>query len=199
VVLELLVAQDGGVPCGSKSWDGHTSAITVFQERAQARLAAFQKAPSPRYLIADAKLSHEANAPTLPTLGWITRIPHTLSSVSQVITQTLAWDTWHRLDDDTRDQGLELCHDGMAQRWLIVQSDAALARAEATLTTARPRAEVAITKPLLHLQATRFQTAEVAQDARAALAQRWTYHQVDSSTLIAHKRSGGKGRPPTPP
>ena len=83
----------------------------------------------------------------------------------------------------------------MAQRWLIVQSDAALERAEAALTKARQREEAAITKPLFHLQATRFQTAEVAQDALAALAKRWRYHQVDSSTLIAHKRYVGKGRP----
>jgi transposase len=29
-VLELMVSQDGGVPCVSKSWDGHTSDIQVF-------------------------------------------------------------------------------------------------------------------------------------------------------------------------
>jgi transposase len=194
-VLELMVSQDGGVPFGSKSWDGNTSDIKVFQERAQALLAAFQQAPSPRYLIADSKLYHEDNAPTLQTLGFITRIPHPLSSVSQVIAQALAWDTWQRLEDETRYQCLELCHYGMAQRWLIVQSDAALARAEATLTKARQREEAAITKQLFHLQATRFHTAEVAQDALAALAKRWTYHQVDSATLIAHKRYVGKGRP----
>jgi hypothetical protein len=188
------------VPFGSKSWDGHTSAIKVFQERAQTLLAAFQQAPSPRYLIADSKLYHEDHAPNLQTLGCITRIPPTLRAVSQVIMQALAWDTWHRLDGETRYQCLELCHDGMAQRWLIVQSDAALERAGATLTKARQREAAAISKQLLHLQATRFQTAEGAQDALAALAKRWTYHQVDSSTLIAHKRYGGKGRPtPRPP
>jgi transposase len=47
-VMELMVSQDGGIPFGSKSWDGHTSAIKVFQERAQALLAALQNAPSPR-------------------------------------------------------------------------------------------------------------------------------------------------------
>jgi transposase len=199
-VLELMVSQDGGVPFGSKSWDGHTSDMKVFQARAQALLAAFQHAPSPRYLSAASKLDHEANAPNLQLLDVITRIPHPLRSVSQVITQALAWDTWHRLDDETRDQCLELCHDGMAQRWLIVQSNAALERAEATLTNARQREEAAITKPLVHRPAARFQTAEVAQDALAALAKRWTYHPVDSSTLIAHKRSGGQGRPtPHPP
>jgi transposase len=84
----------------------------------------------------------------------------------------------------------------MAQRWRIVQSNAALERAEATLTNARQREEAAITQPLFPRQAARFQTAEGAQDALAALAKRWTYHQVDSSTLSAHQRDGGKGRPP---
>ena len=101
-LLELMVSQDGGVPVGSKSWDGNTSDIKVFQERAQALLAAFQKAPSPRYLIADSKLYHEDNAPTLHTRGCITRIPHTLSAVSPVITQALAGATWPRFADETR-------------------------------------------------------------------------------------------------
>jgi transposase len=107
VVLELLVSQDGGVPFGSKSGAGNTSDIKVFQERAQALLAAFQQAPSPRYLIADAKLYPEDHAPNRQTLGCITRMPHTLSSVSQVITQALAGNTWQRLADATRYQGLE--------------------------------------------------------------------------------------------
>jgi hypothetical protein len=102
-----MVSHDGGVPFRSKSWDGHTADIKVFQERAQARLAAFQKAPSPRYLIADAKLYHEDKAPNLHPLGCITRIPHTLSSVSQVLTPARAWDTWPQFDDPTRDQCLE--------------------------------------------------------------------------------------------
>ena len=83
----------------------------------------------------------------------------------------------------------------MAQRWLVVHSQAALERAEATVTKARQREEEAIAKQLFHLQAKRFPTPEVAQDALAALAKRWTYHQVESSTLIEHKRYAGKGRP----
>ncbi len=61
-VLELMVSQEGGVPCVSTSWDGNTSEIQVFQERAQGLMTALQNAPSPRYVIADAKLSHEAHA-----------------------------------------------------------------------------------------------------------------------------------------
>jgi transposase len=35
-VLERMVAQDGGVPFVSKSWDGNTSDTQVFQKRAEA-------------------------------------------------------------------------------------------------------------------------------------------------------------------
>jgi transposase len=198
-VLERMVAQAGGVPLGSKRWDGHTSEIKICQERAPGLLAAFQKAPSPRSLMADSTLYQEDHAPTLHTLGVITRLPHTLNAVWQVSTQALAWGTWHRFDAEPRDQCLELCHDGMAQRGLIIQSDAALERAEATRTKAHQREETALTKQLFHLQATRFQTAEAAQDALAALAQRWTYHLVASSTLSAHKRYVGNGRPTSHP
>ena len=141
-VLELVVSQDGGVPFVSKSWDGNTSDPQVFQQRAEALIRAFKDTPTPRSLVADAKLYCEDNAVHLAKLGFITRIPATIKLVAQVIGQALQWDTWQTFDDHTRYQPLALCHYGMAQRWLVVYSQAAFARAEATLkkaTTARRR------------------------------------------------------------
>ena len=194
-VLELMVSQDGGIPFVSKSWDGNTSDTQVFQQRAQALMSAFKDTPSPRYLVADAKLSCEDNAVHLAPLGFITRIPATLKLVSQVIGQALQWDTWQPFDDATRYQPLALGHYGMAQRWLIVYSRAALERAEATLNKAKQREHEAITKQLFHLQAQRFCAPQAAQDALAALAKRWKYHRVESSQLTEHTRYAGKGRP----
>jgi transposase len=194
-VLELMVSQDGGIPFVSKSWDGNTSDIQIFQERAQALMSAFKNTPNPRYLVADAKLYHEDNASSLKRIGFITRIPNTLGVVSQVIRQALVWDTWQPFDDNTRYQPLELCHYGMAQRWLVVYSQAALERATATVNKAKQREHQAIIKQLFHLQAQRFCAPNAAQDALAALAQRWTYHRVESYHLSAHKHYAGKGRP----
>ena len=88
----------------------------------------------------------------------------------------------------------------MDQRWLVVSSEAALQRAEATVSKAQQRESEAIAKQLFHLQAQRFETPEAAQAALDALATTWTYHQVASSSLIAHKRDAGQGRPtPTTP
>jgi transposase len=102
VVLELMVSPDGGIPFVSQRWDGKTADIEMFQARAQALLGAFQHAPHPRYLIADSQLYHEENATHLRHLGFITRIPTTISSVAEAITHALALDCWPRLDDHTR-------------------------------------------------------------------------------------------------
>ena len=199
-VLELMVSQDGGVPFVSKSWDGNTSDTQIFQERAEALITTLQRSSTPRYLVADAKLYHEANAASLSQLGFITRIPHTLKRVSQAITQALTGDRWPSLDATTRYHRLELCHYGMAQRWLVVSSAAALERAEASVSKAQQRECAAIDKQLFHLQAQRFETPEAAQAACAALAKRWTYHQVEAYRLIEHKHYARQGRPtPTTP
>jgi transposase len=194
-VLELMVSQDGGVPLMSKSWDGNASDTQIFQERAHALLATFQGSPSPRYLVADAKLYTEENATNLAKLGFITRIPGTLKLVSQVITQARQWDTWQWLDATTRYQRLSLCHYGMAQRWLVVWSQASLERAEASVKKACQREAEAVKKQLFHLQAQRFETPSQAQQALSELAHQWRYHQVQSYELIDHKRYAKKGRP----
>jgi transposase len=199
-VLELLVSQDGGVPLLSKSWAGHASDTQIFQERAEALLQTFQRSPQPCYLVADSKLSNEDHAPTLAKLGFITRIPGTLKLVSQVIKQALQWDMWQRLDDTTRYCGIELCHDRMAQRWLVVSSQAALERANTSVDNACQHESATIQKPLFHLQAQRFATPEAAQSALSALATAWHDHQVATSSVIEHKRYACKGRPvPTTP
>jgi len=194
-VLELMVSQDGGIPFVSKSWDGNTSDTRVFQERAEALMSAFKSTPIPRYLVADAKLYCEANAAHLVQLGFITRIPATLKVVSQVISQALQWGTWQPFDDQTRYQPLALCHYGMAQRWLVVYSQAAFERAEATLKKATQRESEAITKQLFHLQAQRFGTPQAAHKALTVLAKDWKYHRVASSQLTEYKRYAGTGRP----
>src|SRR5215467_7427345 len=111
-VLELMVSQDGGVPLMSKSWDGKASDTKIFQERAQALITTFRASPSPRYVVADAKLYSEENTANLKKLGFMTRVPGTLTLVTHVIAQALRWDTWQSLDETTHYQAIALCHYG---------------------------------------------------------------------------------------
>jgi transposase len=194
-VLELMVSQDGGVPLVSKTWDGNASDSQVFQDRAKALLSTFEHSPTPRYLVADSKLYSEENAKPLAKLGFITRIPSTLKLVSQVISQALREDTWQAADDTTRYDRLDLCHYGMAQRWLVVCSEAATQRADKSVSKAQKREFEAIQKQLFHLQAKRFESQQSAQAALAALSGAWRYHQVATTELIEHTRYAGTGRP----
>jgi hypothetical protein len=88
----------------------------------------------------------------------------------------------------------------MAQRWLVVSSQAAMARAEARLTNAQPREGEAIEPPLWHVHAKRVPTPEAAQAALTARSTSWRDHQLDTSQVIDHTRDAGQGRPtPTSP
>lgn len=194
-VLELMVSQDGGVPIASKCWDGNASDSQIFKERAEALVTTFASSETPRYLVADAKLYSEDSAVHLAKLGFLTRIPATLKLVSQLISQALQCALWHNVDAGTRYQSIALCHYGMAQRWLVVFSQAARARAEMSVNHAQQREGEAIKKQLFHLQAQRFETPDTAHAALAAVSKSWRYHHVDTPHLREHKRYERKGRP----
>jgi hypothetical protein len=194
-VLARMGSQDGGVPVGSQRGDGNTADPRVFQARAEAFMRAFKDTPSPRDLVAEATRSGEDHAAHRAPRGLITRRPAPLKVVSPVMSPALQPDTWPPVADDTRDQALEVCHDGLAQRWLVVSARAALARAEAPRNHATPREGEASTKPLCHRQAQRVATPEAAQEALTAVAKRWPSHRVESSPRTPYHRDAGPGRP----
>ena len=90
----------------------------------------------------------------------------------------------------------------MAQRWLVVSSQAALERANTSVDKACQRESETIQKQLLHLQAKRFATAELKPLKAPSI--HWRHHGAiirwPPSSLIEHKRYACKGRPaPTTP
>lgn len=195
-VLELIVAQDGGVPFASKSWDGHASDSVIFRERAEALVEEFQQSPTPRYLVADSKLYAEKTARFLAHIPFITRIPATFALEGQVIRQALrdptAWVAW---DSRHRYQRVELGHYGIEQRWLVIYSEGALERAQHSLAKACKKERTKIDKALSRLQAQRFDSSQAAQQALENISQDLRYHQIAAHELIAHKTYAKRGRP----
>ncbi len=190
-VLELMVSQDGGVPLASKSWDGNASDTQIFQDRAEALLSTFKGSPTPRYLIADSKLYSADNAAQLKQLGFITRIPGTLKLVSQVISQALRWATWQPVDDATRYQRLDLCHYGMAQRWLLVSSEAALQRAEKSVSKAQKRELATVQKQTEHRRYAGKGRPSAQTSVQATLWQIQAKVCPDAEAIHRHKQHKG--------
>jgi len=125
----------------------------------------------------------------------MTRIPETLTVTQQVIEQACAWGEWQPLNETVKYQRVELCHYGMAQRWLVVSSQDAWQRAAQTLAKARAKESAQVQKQLFHLQAQRFPSETDARAALETIAQRWRYHQIAQVSLTPHRQYARKGRP----
>jgi hypothetical protein len=167
----------------------------MCKERAEALMTTCASSEAPRYLVADAQRDSEDRAVHRSKLGCIPRIPATLKLVSQGSTPALQWGSWSRLDAMTRSPPLAVCHDGRAQRWLVVAAQAAIARAAQSVNTGQERACETLQTPLLPLHAKRLETPDAAHAALAALRTSWRAHHVATTALIAHQCSAGKGRP----
>src|SRR5205823_2127991 len=121
---------------------------------------------------------HAAHLQALPL---ITRLPHPLKGVSQVMTPALAIARWHDGEAQRRSQCLAWCHCGIAPRWLVVHSEAAAWRAASSVHTAQQRADAALAQHLFPVPARRFDTPAAAQAAVAPVAKTGKDHQVDAS------------------
>ena len=194
-VLELMTAQDGGIPLVSQSWDGNASDNTIFQARAEALIEECKTTPTPSLMVADSKLYTEKNAPFLAQLPFLTRIPESLQVAQQVIQQAWAWNHWQPLDENSRFQRIDLGHYGIEQRWLVVTSQTGWQQAEEAVAKAQEKEQKAIQKQLYHLQAQRFHSEKEAHASLDRLAGKWTYHQVHHTTCISHLHYAHKGRP----
>ena len=193
-VLELIVSQDGGVPLFSKSWDGNSSDNTIFKERAASLVESLRSSPRPSYLVADSKLYSEASAKLLEQIGFITRIPATLSIVGETIEAALG-KAWVPLSAGYRYQRLEHRHYGIEQRWLVIYSEAARNRSKQRTKKMLKKEQERLEKQLFHLQAQRFASQEQALQALASLEKKLRYHDVVDRHWTAHKSYASAGRP----
>jgi transposase len=129
VVQELLVSQDGGVPIMMKSWDGNANDNKIFLEMSKELIDKFKDIEVPRYLIADSKLYTAENAENLNKLNFITRIPRSNKEETLQIVKAFATNDWVKLDNENCYFAETLIHNGIYQRWIVVNSNAARNRA----------------------------------------------------------------------
>jgi transposase len=183
------------VPFLCKVWNGNESDNEIFKTRSQGLVECFRESPTPRYIVADAKLYSEDNCSNLALLPFITRIPATLKVVGQLIDQALKFDQWEVLSEGYRCQSFDLCHYGIEQRWLVIYSDAARDRGEKTVTKAQNKEYEKVDKQLFHLQAQRFEFISQARGALDEIVGKLKYHKLENFNLIPHIEYAKKGRP----
>lgn len=195
VVQEMIVSQDGGIPLACKNWDGNSADTAIFKARSKALVSEFKKSEGPKYLVADCKLYHKANAEFLSQVKFLTLIPSTIALEKSLITTAIKENKWQRIDDNYQYQVNDVEHMDIKQRWIVFYSKAANHRAEKTITRQVERAKDKGKKELFHLQAQRFACKTDAERSVNKISKKLKYHQMSDPQYIEHKVYHSKGRP----
>jgi transposase len=195
VVQEMIVSQDGGIPLACKNWDGNRADTAIFKARSKALVNEFKKSETPKYLVADCKLYHKANAEFLSQVKFLTLIPSTIALEKSLIAAAITEDNWQRIDDNYKYKVNDIKHMDIKQRWIVFYSEAANHRAEKTIARQVERAKEMVNKELFHLQAQRFACKTDAERSLNNITKKLKYHKVSDVQYIEHKVYHGKGRP----
>lgn len=197
-VVEMMVSQDGGVPTVYCAHSGNASDTQIFRDRSQALLESFKSSDAPRYLVADSKLyAKKTIEESLSDIPFITRVPGTVSLEQETISEMLKLplERWTDVDANNRFRSLNIRHFDLAQRWIVVFSDALNVKSQKRVEKAISKEEERLKKALERNSKQRYQTVEDAEASIEALNNAAKLHNVRSTKVMEHKAYRGKGRP----
>ena len=189
IVHELLVSQDGGVPLMSRTWSGNASDNKIFKDRARALLDYFGKIEFTKYLVADSKLYTKDNAENLQKIKFITRIPNSINKINKFIEEALAKKQWRELTEQERYFVNEITHYNILQRWIVVYSLAANARAKKSVEKKIIAENVHFNKELRTINKQKFLHKQDITNAIDALIKKTTLHNVQYLINEQHKNN----------
>ncbi|MEW5859669.1 MAG: IS1634 family transposase [Cyanobacteriota bacterium] len=172
-ILDLICSGDGDVPLFLRVADGNEQDKAVF---ARILCEFSQQLDLESLMIADSALYTAANLALMKNLKWLCRVPLTVAQAKQLISQLREEDfVKSTLDGYQIAQHLSN-YGGVAQRWIVVESET---RKQADLRQLERRlvkAEQTAHKKLQQLYKAKFACAEDAIKAASELSQQLKYH-----------------------
>ena len=191
----LMSSSDHDVPLYFQVGNGNDSESTVFPEvikEYQAQWSADQL----EVVTADAALYSDANLQTLGTTPWIIRVPATLAS-AQWLLEHLQAEQFHPSErEGYRFSEVGSYYGGIAQRWLIVESQARKRADLKALDKCISRLSREKTKALKALFAAEFACESDAKSALSAFEKNLKYHRLVDIDVVQTAHYASKGRPP---
>jgi transposase len=195
LVQELLVSQDGGIPLAAKTWSGNASDTKILQQRAEEMLASF-KAGGSWCFVADSKLYAQQTAKSLNEMRFITRVPATLSSEKAAVRHALinedAWikgEKGYKFQEQPSDQ-----YQINNQRFIIVSSEQARIRSEATLKRHIVASKTQADRILKKLQKELYNCEDDAKKALTSFEKKLKYHCIETKEIVPEQHPNRPGR-----
>ena len=196
VMLELIVEHQAGIPLLMKPLSGNSSDTQEFGQIIQAHIAQLHSTYGTTYVVTDSALYSEDNLALLKDLPtkWITRVPGTLNEVKAALAQAVP-DQMVPLKAGYRGQTLTSSYGGVAQRWLLIESQPRRPQARRTINKRWLKGSEKEVKAFQKLGRHEFACEADARQALETFEQRLTYTQVQSATIVATPHYDKPGRP----
>jgi transposase len=199
-MLALATSGEGAIPVFLRPLDGNASDQRALAQTIEALVRHLREAgEEPGLYVADGGVYSAANMQRLAAAGvrWISRVPATSREASALLSEEPALGQWaSSADGQTRwfSRQMELAQG--RERWIVVVTDAGLARTRATLAQRAQRDQEQWERQLWHLGNQAF---ACQADAEAALQRQLKTLPVwlrVASTVSPRPHYAGKGRPP---
>jgi len=197
VTINLTQVSEANIPIWYEALDGNSSDKKSFQETV-ALIKQFQSSlkamPDNIPFIVDAAFYTPESLKKLNDVTWLTRVPATYSEAKYWLTQADNAVNWMEVDSHNKLYSFEITHEGIEQRWTLVDSIKGREKAKKTFFRQLDKAYEKHSKALWHLGHQTFACHEDAEAAMQNFAHQQKYHQLHYDIVSVMKYTG-KGRP----
>lgn len=191
-MVDMICSGDGGVPLAINLGSGNQNDREVFAQR----IVAFRKQWEMEGLfVADCALYSEENLQRLGALRWLTRVPMTIKSAQQAVSE-LCVDAFQASEREGY-RYATLCSDygQVQQRWIVFESENSRNSDLKTLEKRLKKAQTEVCRQVKQLAKQEFECHDDALKQGEQLGKNWRHHQVQSVEVETKEHYGKRGRP----
>lgn len=197
VILSLVQSGPAHIPLWMEALDGNSSDKTSFQETVR-KINTFTKSihdmPENLFFVVDAAFYVPEQLAKLNDVFWITRVPAQLKEAKTLLNAPAGDLNWEVFDENYRGTVYETVVYGVAQRWVLIESQPARHRELKTFERQLHKTEQSLSKTLWHLGNQIFQCPDDAKQALKPLIKSLKYHELHYE-IVPIEQYTGKGRP----
>ncbi|MEA3643709.1 MAG: IS1634 family transposase [Lamprobacter sp.] len=197
IVLQLINENQAGIPLTMSTLSGHADDKTHFRKTVTEYVSQLQNDVGVEIFVADSALYNKESLhemELIPDLYWLTRVPMSIHDATQFV-DTIGPELLAESTEDVVYRTLSTTYAGIRQRWIIVFSPDAHARACKTVAKQWKKDLEADRKHWTQLTKKTFASVEEAEAAFEVWQKKLLVTRVDSMRLISEPYYQGKGRP----
>jgi transposase len=191
-IIDLICSADGDIPLYLRVADGNESDKAMFAQLIQEFRQQLSLEP---LIVADSALYSEDNIQSLGSLKWICRVPLTVAPAKQIVKELTISDLI-----DTQLPGYKIAcrnsqYGGIAQRWVIVESQARKQADIKQLYRTIEQLEKRLNQQMSQLSHQNFRCEADVRLAAERFAKKLKYHVLEGVTVTQQKQHTQPGRP----